>query len=180
MISAVSLRTWSLAVRAMALLVQPTVRVPPQAPSPPLSLPVEPQQAALAPAPHNPLFPPRCSHSRLLCLPLPLHLRWQWWALQLHQVLSQSHQPSHLNTFSPQLHLGLWPRRNAASSPAGLVHLLLLRLPLFSQVRFYTLLKQLKTQHQDTCPLLPKPGIASLCHHSLSDTHLDVCFIYLL
>lgn len=33
LISAVSWRTWSLAVKAMALLVQPTVRVPPQAPN---------------------------------------------------------------------------------------------------------------------------------------------------
>lgn len=133
-ISAVSLRTWSLAVRAMALLVQPMVRVPPQAPSPPSSLPVGPPQAAPAPALLSPPSPPSCSHSHHLCLHLPLHLPRQWLAGHLHLLLSQSHQPNLPNTINPQSHLECWPPRNAASSPAGLVHHLLLMLLFLHQV----------------------------------------------
>lgn len=136
MISAASWRTWSLAVKAMALLVRPMVRVPPLAPSPPSSLPVGPPQAALVPVPLSPPFLPRCSHSHHLCLLLPFHLPQQWLAWQLPLLWSPSRQPSRQNTFSPQLHLDPQHPRNAASSPAGLVHLLLLRLLLLHQVRF--------------------------------------------
>lgn len=140
-VSAASWRTWNLAVRDMALLVQPMVRVPPRAPSPPSSLPVGPPQAAPVPVPLSPPFPPRYFHSHHLCPLLPLHLPQQWLAWQRHLLLSPSHRPSRQNTFSPPLHPEPQPSRNAASSPAGLVHLLLLRLLLLHQVRCYRLVK---------------------------------------
>lgn len=136
MVSAASWRTWSIAVRAMAPLVQPMVRVPPRGPSPPSSLPVGPLQGAPVLVPLSPLFPPRYFHSHHLCLLLRLHLLQQWLVWQHHLLLIPSHHSSHLNTFSPPLPLGLQPSRNAASSPAGLVHLLLLRSLLLYRVRF--------------------------------------------
>lgn len=139
LISAASWRTWSLAVRAMALLVQPMVRVPLQAPSPPSSLPAGPPQAAPVPVPLSPPSPPMCFHSHHPCPLLPFHLPQQQLAWLLPLQWSPSRQPSRRNTFSPQLHLEPRPHRNVASSPAGLVHLLL-RLLLLDQVRFCRLI----------------------------------------
>lgn len=140
-ISEVSWRTWSLAVKAMALLVQPMARVPPQALSPPSSLPAGLPQEAPAPAPLSPQSPLRCSHSHRLCLCRPLHRPRQQLVGLLHLLSSQRHQPSHLNTCSPQ------PPRNAASFLAGLVQQLLL-MPLFlPQVSLiYTLPEQCVSQ----------------------------------
>lgn len=137
MISAASWRTWSLAVRAMALLVQPTVRVRPRAPSPPLSPPAGPPQAAPAPAPLSLPFPPRFFHSHRLCPLPPLLLPRQWLAGQLHLLSSRRYQPSRPNTFSPQLCLERLPPRSEASCPAGLAHLLL-RLLLLHQVSLFS------------------------------------------
>lgn len=132
-VSAASWRTWSLAVKAMALLGQPMVRAPPRAHSPPSSLPVGAPLVAPVPAPLNHLFPPRCYRSRLPCLHLLLYLPQQQW------LMSPDHRPSHQNTSSHRIHLAPQPPRNAALFPAGLVPHLLLRFLLLLQVKFFGL-----------------------------------------
>ncbi|KAF3851591.1 hypothetical protein F7725_013363 [Dissostichus mawsoni] len=96
-------------VKALALPVQLTVRVPPPAPSPPSSPPAEPLQAAPAPAPLNPRYPPRCSPSHQLCPPPSLHLR-----PRLLLLLSQSLRPSLPMTFRPRLRPELRAPRNTS------------------------------------------------------------------
>lgn len=119
----------------MALLVQPMVRVPLQAPNPPLSPQVGPPLAAPAPAPHSLQFSPRWSHSPHLWQHPPLHPLWPRLVEQPRLLWSQSLlRLSLLNTFSPQLQLQRQPHKNVASCLAGSVLPLLLRLLLLYQV----------------------------------------------
>lgn len=129
-----SWRTWSLAVKATPPLVQPTVRAPPLAPSPPSCPPVVLPLAAPAPALHSLRYPPRCFLSLRLYLRLPLHPLLQWLVGRPPLWLRRNFHFNHLNTSNHQLRLGSQAPRNAVSSPAGLVHLLLLRPLLLHQV----------------------------------------------
>lgn len=104
----------------MALPVQPTARVHPQAPSPPLFLPVELLLAAQVPAPLKPPLLPRLSLSRHPCQLRPLRPRPQRSA-RLPPPLStpSRQQPSRQNTCSSRLRPQAPPFKNAALFPAG-------------------------------------------------------------
>lgn len=124
--STASWRTWSLAIRAMAPLVQPTARVHPQAPSPPLFLPVELLLAAQVPALLKPPLPPRLSLSHHPCQHRPRCLPLQRSARPPPPLWTPSLQlPSLQNTCRPRLRPLAPPFRNAALFPAGSDYLLL-------------------------------------------------------